>query len=315
MNSDENSPITPYHLHMKWQSMDLKMLEREYSPSSMIGGNYQPFVQSYVDLSAKAYNECVCKRDVRYGPEPRALLDFFPVAANPEADLLVFIHGGYWQELSRTESALLAPAWTSTGRAQCVIGYDLAPQATIAQIIQQCQRALVFLVQQAETLGFNPKKIVIAGSSAGAHMAAMLCLINHLESEPIAKLRGTVNVPLMGGVLLSGIYDLEPLVPTYINAALGLTDLEARRLSPLQLLKDHSSAKHLPPLLIAYGENETLEFKRQSAEFSAKLGTLNSPFRTLEVAGCNHFDILNALGDAHSELFHQAIQLFETSAV
>jgi arylformamidase len=112
---------------------------------------------------------------------------------------------------------------------------------------------------------------------------------------------------------LSGIYDLRPLVPTYINSALGLTDLEARRLSPLQLLKDHSSATHLPPFLIACGENETLEFKRQSAEFSAKLGTLHGHYRTLEVAGCNHFDILNSLGDAHSELFHQAIQLFEPS--
>jgi arylformamidase len=301
---------------MKWQSMDLKTLEREYSPSSMIGGNYQPFLKSYVDLSANAYATCPCTKDLRYGPEPRAMLDFFPAATeNAYADLLVFIHGGYWQELSKNESVLLAPAWTNAGQAHCVIGYDLAPQASIAEIIQQCQRALVYLVEQANVLGFNPKKIVLAGSSAGAHIAAMLCLLNHLDANTVDNLKVKVRVPIHAAILLSGIYDLAPIVPTYINAVLGLTHKTAHDVSPLALLSSFQAGTALPalpPLLIAWGQYETNEFKRQSTEFSQKIAAQNNPYIAVEIANRNHFDILNSLGDANSELFTQAKTLFET---
>jgi arylformamidase len=289
---------------MNWKSLDLATLEREYSPSSMFGGNYQPYIDAYVTQSRRAFADLACRRDLRYGSSPRAWLDYFP-AAQADAQLLVFIHGGYWQELSKTESAFLAPAWVNPSRAHCVLDYDLAPEVSVETIFAQCAAALKWMIDHAAELGFDPAKIVIAGSSAGAHLAAMLCL-----KHPQIK----------GAILLSGIYDLEPLVPTYVNQALGLDEARARALSPLHL-RDAAAAssssastptteQHFPQCLIAWGEHETLEFKRQSREFAALLVARGTMCETMEVPGRNHFDIATTLGDSSSKLYARAALCF-----
>ncbi len=285
---------------MNWRRFDLQTLEREYSPSSMIGGNYQPFLDAYATQSRRAFTALACRRDLRYGTGPRAWLDYFP-AARRDAQLLVFIHGGYWQELSKSESAFLAPAWVNSSRAHCVLDYDLAPNVSLETILAQCTAGLKWLIHHAAELGFSPGEMVLAGSSAGAHLAAMLCL-----EDPEIK----------GAILMSGIYDLEPLVPTYVNQALGLNEARAQALSPAYLLKSErrslaqastrSAEQHFPPCLIAWGEHETREFKRQSQEFAALLLARGAKCETLEVVGRNHFDIATTLGDARSELFARA---------
>jgi arylformamidase len=285
---------------MNWQSFDPETLEREYSPSSMIGGNYQPFIDEYITESRRALASLPHRRDLRYGQSPSALMDYFPGSTN-DAELLIFIHGGYWQELSKTESAFLAPAWVGSGRAHCVLDYDLAPSVTLEVIVQQCIAGVHWLIAHAEDLGFNPQKIVIAGSSAGAHLAAMIGLAMPTEIE--------------GLVLLSGIYDLEPLVPTYVNQALGLSAARARALSPMHLLTQTVDLalvpnKKFPNSLIAWGEHETLEFKRQSREFAALLEGRGQITTSFEVAGRNHFDMATHLGHASSELFAKALLCF-----
>jgi arylformamidase len=305
---------------MDWRSFDLKTLEREYSPSSVIGGNYQPYIAAYQSESAQAFRTLSCQRGLRYGPGPRAWLDYFP-AAQKDAELLVFIHGGYWQELSKNESAFLAPAWLASGRAHCVLDYDLAPAVSLEEIVQQCQEGLRWLFENAGLLGFDPAKVIVAGSSAGAHLAAMLCL-----SNPEIK----------GAILLSGIYELEPLVATYVNQALGLDNARARALSPglllskpgkydeplavqstfsaelsgLQAEPSGSRKVAFPPCLIAWGEHETAEFKRQSQAFAAKLCAMGVKCEAFEVADRNHFDVANALGIESEALFRRATHFF-----
>ncbi len=272
----------------------------------MIGGHYQPYIDAYSSESLRAFADLACRHDLRYGSGPRAWLDFFPAlvpnaAKERDTALLVFIHGGYWQELSKTESAFLARAWVSPSRAHCVLDYDLAPKASLETIVEQCTAGLKWLIAHAQELGFDRNKIVLAGSSAGAHLAAMLCL-----RQP----------GIQGAILLSGIYDLEPLVPTYVNLALGLNETRARALSPAWWLGSkswpsdpalmRSPAPHFPQCLVAWGEHETLEFKRQSRDFAALLQARGVLCETFEVAGRNHFDVASTLGDASSELFARA---------
>ena len=280
-----------------WRSLDPASLERAYSPSSCIGGNYQPFVQAYAQRSAQA-QATLPFRTHRYGPGPAQRLDLFlpPGAAGTALPpLLVFIHGGYWQELGKDQSAFAAQDCVQQRVAHAVIDYTLAPQATLPQIVAECRQALRWLHGQAGALGFDADRILVAGSSAGAHLAAMVALpdAGHSGEQGSA---GCVHAT----VLVSGIFELAPLLGTSINTALGLTLPVAQAMSPtLQPLAG------MPPGVVCWGEVETDEFKRQGRDFAAALRAAGSPCQAFEVAERNHFDIVldlarpgTRLGDA-----------------
>jgi arylformamidase len=271
--------------------VDRHTREREYSPSSVIGGDYAPFLERYRAESARALATLRVERDLRYGEAPRALIDFFPapVSAHPPG-LLVYFHGGYWQELSKEDSAFLAPAWHAAGFAHAVAGYTLAPDARLPTIVAECRAAVAWLQARADRLGFDAGNVVLAGSSAGGYLAAACA-----PSSP---------VPLRGVVPVSGIYDVAPLVGTSINDALGL---DASTAASLDLLRD---GRRFPPAVVAWGEIETGEFKRQSRTFAARRADAGTACTCLEVPGRNHFDVVLELGNPSSALFAAARALF-----
>jgi arylformamidase len=270
---------------------DATTREREYTPSSVIGGDYAPFVERYRAESERARRTLPVQRDLRYGSAPRALIDYFPAPeSSPRPGLLVYFHGGYWQELSKDDSAFLAPAWHAAGVAHAVVGYTLAPAARLPDIVAECRAALAWLHAQAGALSFDPDRIVAAGSSAGAYLAAACA-----DATPV-RLRGIVPV--------SGIFDVAPLIGTSIDRALGL---DAGTAASLDLLR---TPRRFCPAVVAWGEIETDAFKAQSRAFAARLVAGGAPCTTLEIAGRNHFDVIFELGDPASPLFAAARALF-----
>ncbi len=271
--------------------LDAAVREREYTPSSATGGTWRPFLARYVNESARAWQTVRGTRGLRYGEAPRQTLDFFPAPpGTAQPGLLVYIHGGYWQELSTAESAFLAPAWHAAGFAHAVVGYTLAPAATVPAIVTECRAALAWLHAHAATLGFDPANVVVAGSSAGGYLAAA-CADRAL-------------VPVRGIVPVSGVFDVAPLIGTSINDALRLDAATAARLDLL------TPGRRFVPAVVAWGEVETGEFKRQSREFAAQLERDGTPCETLEVPGRNHFDVILELGDPATGLFAAARRLF-----
>jgi arylformamidase len=271
--------------------LDRAAREREYSPSSVIGGDYAPFLDRYRAASAEALRTLAVQRDLRYGDASRALIDYFPAPpAAPRPGLLVYLHGGYWQELSKAESAFLAPAWHAAGFAHAVVGYSLAPAARLPDIVDECRAAVRWLQARADTFGFDAGRIVIAGSSAGAHLAAACG-----DAGP---------PPVCGIVAVSGVYDVAPLIGTSINDALGLDDATAAAMDLL------TAPHRFCPAVIAWGEIETSEFKRQSRAFAARLAADAIPCTAFEVPGRHHFDVVLDLADPASPLFAAARALF-----
>jgi arylformamidase len=271
--------------------LDRSTREREYSPSSVVGGDYPPFLERYRAESAAALRTLPVQRDLRYGGAPRAQIDYVPAPAPAHRPgLLVYFHGGYWQELSKTESAFLAPAWHAAGFAHAIVGYTLAPAARLPDIVGECRAAIAWLHARADALGFDARRIVAAGSSAGAYLAAACADVD--------------RAPLQGVVLVSGIYDVAPLIGTTINDALGLDDATAAALDLV------TAARRCCPAVVAWGEIETAEFKRQSRAFAARLAGDAIPCTSLEVPGRNHFDVVLDLADPASTLFAAARALF-----
>lgn len=264
-----------------WRAWPLAEREREYSPSSRID-DIGPFIAAYGARSRAAEARARVLKDLAWGERPDETLDFFPAAA-PDAPLLVFIHGGYWQELSKEESLFAGADCAANGVAFAAINYSLAPAVRLGRIVDQCRRALAWLQGEAGRLGFDSRRIHVAGSSAGAHLAAMM-----LTPRP---------VPLAGLVLLSGVFDLEPLAGTYIDEALRLDDHEIATLSAQRL--DPGAPL---PVLVAWGENETGEFKRQSRDYAAHLRRAGFTVGEDEIPVVNHFDIVFGLGDPATRL-------------
>ena len=290
-----------------WRTWDSATREREYSPSSCIGGNYQPHIAAYAERSAAAraqFAGSAARLDLAYGASASQRLDFFGPVASASVGvavealrlppLLVFIHGGYWQELSKEESSFAATDALAQGFAFAALDYTLAPAATVAAMVAECRQALVWLHAQAGALGFDPARIVVAGSSAGAHLAAM-CALPGTQAAHVVR----------GAVLVSGIYEVEPLVGTSINDALGLDAAAARAVSPALA----AGLRGFPPSVVCWGEVETAEFKRQGRDFASRLRQAGSRCEVFEAPARNHFDVILDLADPATRLGAAAVAL------
>jgi arylformamidase len=284
-----------------WRNWPLVRIEKEYSPSSCVP-SIEPFLVEYALRSRKAEQALHCQKDLQWGDKPDETLDFFP-AASRDAPLLVFIHGGYWQELSKNESLFAAADSVANGIAFAAINYTLAPKAGVETIVDQCRRAVAWLYGQADALGFRRDRLYLSGSSAGAHLAAMMLLKGWQHTA------GVTDNAIAGAILLSGVYDIEPLVGTRVATPLNLTASDAAGLSPMRL-----GLGRPVPTIVAWGENETSEFKRQSRSYAARLEAAEFPVLVFEVAGANHFDIVLGLADRETVLGRATLELIGGSA-
>jgi arylformamidase len=272
-----------------YRGFDQAGLDREYSPSSRVG-NIMPYIRRYEELSAAARSQLYVRRDLPYGPTPAETLDFFP-ATRVGAPLHLFIHGGYWQELGKDESSFAAPAFVAAGAAFAALDYALAPAASMDEIVRQTRAAVAWLHRNAQRLGYDGGRIHVSGHSAGGHLVGML-----LATDWQREFGVPANV-ISGATAISGIFDLEPIRLTYVNAPIGMDAAAARRNSPI-----HQPPRLPVPLILTYGENETDEFKRQTRAYRSACTRAGVPSRVVAMPGRNHFDAVLELADPESGL-------------
>lgn len=283
-----------------YQTMDHETLEREYSPSSCID-DIMVFINQYIDESARARDQLkgVFRPDIKYGPEDRSHMDVFIPKGDGPFPIHVFIHGGYWQELSKDESCFAAPNFVSHGVIFIALDYTLAPQATMFEIVDQARRGIISVVKNAHKFNGDPQNITISGSSAGGHLVAEILSTDWQKY-------GFDSCPIKGALAISGVYDLAPLVSTYINEPLKMTAQDAQKISPLN---------HIPtdccPIIVTYGENETSEFKRQSHEYMDACLRAGTECSYVDMPVVNHFDIVLDLNKKDSPLFQAVLNQIE----
>lgn len=271
-------------------------LDRQYNARASVP-DCLPFLQEYADYSELARRQVPGELSVPYGPCPDETLDIFP-AAQSGAPVFFFIHGGYWRALSKDDSSFMAPAFTAAGATVVAVNYSLAPAVSLAVIVDQCRRALAWVSKHIHRYGGDPARIHVSGSSAGGHLAGMLLAPGW---QAALDLPDTV---VHSASPISGLFDLRPLLRTHINAWAGLDATAAQALSPLFHLPDVTC-----PILVAWGEHETAEFKRQSQVYAQAWQAAGHPARTLQVPGVNHFNILMALRDPRSALSRSILDM------
>lgn len=260
--------------------------ETEYSPSRRVS-NAQEYFQRWREDSAKARASLKGSLNLAYGSGDKETLDLFP-AANTRG-LLVFIHGGYWRAFDKDDFSWMAVPLVQAGYSVAMLNYALCPTVSIAHITGQCQRAVAWLYHHAFEYGVDASKMIVSGHSAGGHLTAMTFAADWQALE-------MPTTAIAGGIAISGLFDLEPLLNVSFNTDLRLDQESARAISPVH----HQSTVHAP-LVVAVGDLESGEFKRQS-----QLLVNAWPKVTSEVIALpqrHHFDVLDDLVDPQSMMW------------
>lgn len=254
-------------------------LDRQYDNSRAVP-DYERFFTLYRELSERARRELPCRLDVAYGATSMETLDIFPTGKG-DAPTWIFIHGGYWRRLDKSDFSFIADPFTAAGVSVISVNYALAPNVTVAEIARQVRAATRWTLEHIGDWDSDPERVFIGGHSVGGQLAAL--------AAATEDVRGVTSI--------SGVADLEPVALSYANewARLGRDDIDL--LSPIHRVPD----RELP--LIAYaGAKETDEFRRQTAILADAWRARGYPVDECYVAGEDHFSIALELHDAASDL-------------
>ena len=268
---------------------DPAWLDLQYNNRARIPEHPQIF-ERWQKASATARDGLAGELDLRYGDLPGETIDVFS-AAEPNAPVLVFIHGGYWRSLDKSDLSFVAPTFVQAGATVVLPNYALCPAVTIETIALQMVAALAWVWRNAARYHGDPQRIVVAGHSAGGHLAAMLLSCDWRAVAPDLPAR-----LVAGAHSISGLFDLEPLRHTpFLKEDLQLTAASARRLSPALF------PPPIGPLYATVGANESEEFLRQNTLIQTAWGRDVVPVCET-VPDTNHLDILHELADPGTRL-------------
>lgn len=255
-------------------------------------------LRHWFDASARARARYAEKMvEAAYGDAPRERLDVFPASASG-APVLVYLHGGYWRALDKRDQSFVAPPFVAAGAMVVLPDYSLCPAVTIDHIVLQTVRALAWTWRNATAYGGDPRRIVVAGHSAGGHLATMLLACDWQAVAP------DLPADLVKSALsISGLYELEPLRHApFLAADLGLTAASARRLSPAVMPAPRGT------LVTIVGADESEEFHRQAALIAKAWGP-RTVTAGASVPNCHHMNVLHELSEPGSRVHALGLRL------
>ena len=275
-------------LYLDFETVD--DLNWHYLPSKS-GVDGSAYYESWPAESAIARGDLECIENVPYGPTLDEHLDIFP-AKEPNAPVHLFIHGGYWRVFSPKDFSFVARELVAQGVTVALSGYSLCPKVGIGEIVRQNRAAVKWLVDNIAGYGGDPGNITVSGHSAGGHLTAMAVLADWQGEY------GLKENPIKAAVGVSGVYDLRPFPYTEVQASLQLSREEIDRNSPIYHVRGD-----LPPIALLVGGDETPEFLRQNDAFADVLARSGNRVERLDIAGANHFEVMDGYKDPESELF------------
>lgn len=274
----------------------VEFCEREYNARAMIPDAEQIFAR-WSEQGAATRRMRPCLIDVPYGDTEFERLDLFP-SRGDDTPLLVFIHGGYWRALDKSDFSWIAKPYTDHGITVAMPNYGLAPKTPIEDIVRQVLRSIAFLYRNADRYGFDRRRIYVTGHSAGGHLTAMMMAALwpvYASDLPRDLVKGAFPI--------SGLFDLEPLLyAPFVNNDIQLTPERIAPLSPAYMPPATDA-----PLFTAVGGEESSEFRRQTALLGERWK--KNFVRDVPMPGFNHLTVVDELANPASPLFDAMLDL------
>ena len=223
-----------------------------------------------------------------FGSDPRQRLDVYAPVMHPSAQpgtlpVLIFYYGGGWNSGDRGGYAFAARAFAARGFVVVVPDYRLVPQVVFPAFVDDCAAALRWTVDHIAEFGGDPRRIGVAGHSAGAYNAMMLAL------DPGFAARAGAAGRVRAVVGLSGPYDFLPLDAAPAIAAFGkYPDLDATQ--PIHFVR-----RGAPPVLLITGDADTTVRPRNAINLDAALKRVGASSELRIYPGLGHIGIVLAL--------------------
>jgi len=272
-----------------YRNFNQAALDEQYNVRAGIP-DYLDIFERWAVTSREVRDASHVLENVHYGSEDAQALDFFP-ARTPGGPLLVFIHGGYWQSLDKSDFSYLAAPYIRNDINVAVLNYRLAPKVGMDDIVADNRSALIWLHRNAAKLAFDADQMFLSGHSAGGHLTALLAGTDWSSYGLPAGI-------IKGGCAISGLYDLEPIRLCYLNKIVGLTPEQVELFSPV---------KNLPvsniPVILTVGGEESGEYHRLQQQYSEALENNGTVVKIVSQSDGHHFDAVDRFADENHRLF------------
>src|SRR5437764_8219086 len=276
---------------LDWRAMSQEARDLGLNNGVAVPGSVE-MVAGWEQRSAEMRKRFPAHLDLRYGPRERNRIDFLKAAE--KAPTLLFIHGGYWQARAKEVFTVVAEGPMAHGINVALIGYTLAPDATLDEIAAEIHAGIDYLAGQLPALsGVDGSGIVVSGWSAGGHLTSMALSNPHVKA----------------GMAISGIYDLEPIRHSYLNEKLRANEATAHRNSPMM-----QAGGPPKPLSLVVGSAELPLLRKQTADFAGHRARYGLPLTYEEIPGADHFTIMNEMMSPKGRITTLIRQLFERTA-
>lgn len=274
-----------------WKTFSREELDAGLNNSAAVY-NSDAIVADWKERSSRMRAHHPQHLDLRYGPRDRNRIDF--LKAGDDAPTLLFIHGGYWQFRAKEDFTFVAAGPLARGINVALMAYTLAPETDLDGIVSEVHQGIAYLANALPTLVDKPGPMVASGWSAGGHLA-------------VAAAR---HEAVSAALAISGVFDLEPVRHSYLNAKLGMDEETARRHSPIYWPDDSEK-----PMTLVVGNDELALLRGQSATYaSARSGKrLRTSYE--EIANKDHFTILDELAEPQGRINTLIARLIEDDAM
>lgn len=254
-------------------------------------------------LAKAALDQVSGQFDIAYGADDVQKLDIYAPDGADKAPVLIDIHGGGWTQGTKETRSLPAPAINKRGIIWVPIDYGLAPDYTMSGIVDHVRSAVAWVYKNISQYGGDPDRLFVSGNSAGGHLTG---------TTVMPGWHGKFGIPdnaVKGACAMSGVFDLEALVcaASGPNDALKMDLDEANANAPIRHLPEAGiEPSQAPALVVAYGEPELDEFKRQSRSFTAAWRKAGFGVTEIQVPGAHHFAMSREFANSGGEL-HAAV--------
>jgi arylformamidase len=271
-----------------WLDYTQKELDDQYNQRKLVP-DADDYMARHGVLSEKVRGELQGFIDVPYGPTEDEKLDIFP-APQAGAPVVVYYHGGAWTRWHKDNNSYQAPCFVDRGVTFVPVNFGLVPNVDLDELVRQCRAAVQWVYNNIADYGADPDKLYVAGHSSGGHEVGLLAITDWTEWGLPADV-------IKGAFAASGMYELEPVRLSSRNQYLHLDEGMVDRNSAQRHLPDR-----MPPMVIAYGEREQIEFRRHSQDFAAELRRRGHRVVELDLPGLHHFEVAEQFANADGPL-------------